>query len=42
MECAPDQEAQIDFGFTKTLLDKDGKQRMNNVLRIALSHSCKR
>ena len=41
MECAPGEEAQIDFGFAKTLLDKDGKQRMSNVLRITLSHSRK-
>ena len=41
VECAPGEEAQIDFGFAKTLLDKDGKQRMSNVLRITLSHSRK-
>ena len=41
MECAPGEEAQIEFGCAKTLLHKDGKQRMSNVLRITLSHSRK-
>ena len=41
MECAPGEEAQIDFGFAKTLLDENGKQRMSNILRITLSHSRK-
>jgi len=41
MECAPGEEAQIDFGVAKTLRGQDGKLRMSNVLRVTLSHSRK-
>jgi len=41
MECAPGEEAQIDFGVIRSLAGPDGKTRMSNVLRVTLSHSRK-
>lgn len=40
MECAPGQEAQVDFGSGAPVL-VDGKRRKTNVFRIVLSHSRK-
>ena len=41
MECAPGEEAQIDFGVIRSLAGPNGKARMSNVLRVTLSHSRK-
>jgi transposase len=41
MECAPGEEAQIDFGRGAPLVDPDGKRRRPHVLRVILSHSRK-
>ena len=40
MECAPGEEAQVDFGQGSWTL-KDGKRRRPHVLRVVLSHSRK-
>jgi len=40
MECAPGQEAQVDFGSGAPIV-VDGKRRKTNVFRIVLSHSRK-
>ena len=39
MECAPGDEAQIDFGTAAPVIGPDGKRRNCHVLRIVLSHS---
>jgi transposase len=41
MECAPGEEAQVDFGTGAPLIDADGKRRKTYVFRIVLSHSRK-
>jgi len=41
MECAPGEEAQIDFGRGAPLVAPDGKRRVPHVLRVILSHSRK-
>jgi transposase len=41
MECAPGEEAQIDFGRGAPLIGPDGKRRVPHVLRVILSHSRK-
>jgi transposase len=41
MECAPGEEAQIDFGRGAPLVSPDGKRRWPHVLRVILSHSRK-
>lgn len=41
MECAPGQEAQVDFGSGPALVGVDGKRRRTHVFRIVLSHSRK-
>jgi transposase len=41
MECAPGDEAQIDFGTAAPVTGSDGKRRHSYVLRIVLSHSRK-
>lgn len=41
LECAPGQEAQVDFGKGAPILGRDGKRRKTHVLRIVLSHSRK-
>jgi transposase len=41
MECAPGEEAQIDFGRGAPLVGPDGKRRVPHVLRVILSHSRK-
>jgi transposase len=40
MECAPGEEAQVDFGSGPTLV-VDGRRRRTHVLRVVLSHSRK-
>lgn len=40
MECAPGEEAQVDFGTGAWILDGDGRKR-SHVFRIVLSHSRK-
>jgi transposase len=40
MECAPGEEAQVDFGSGAWIV-QDGKKRRTHVLRIVLSHSRK-
>ena len=40
MECAPGQEAQVDFGSGAPIV-ANGKRRKSNVFRIVLSHSRK-
>jgi hypothetical protein len=40
MECAPGDEAQVDFG-TGAPIESDGKRRTSYVFRIVLSHSRK-
>jgi len=41
MECAPGEEAQIDFGTGAPIITPDGKRRRTHVLRVVLSHSRK-
>jgi transposase len=41
MECAPGEEAQVDFGRGIPILQADGKRRRTHVFRIVLSHSRK-
>jgi transposase len=41
MECAPGEEAQVDFGSGAPIIAPDGKRRKTNVFRIVLSHSRK-
>ena len=41
MECAPGEEAQIDFGRGASLVGPDGQRRVPHVLRVILSHSRK-
>jgi transposase len=41
MECAPGEEAQIDFGTGAPIIGADGKRRRTHVLRVVLSHSRK-
>lgn len=40
MECAPGEEAQVDFGSGPTI-EIDGRRRRTHVLRVVLSHSRK-
>ena len=41
MECAPGDEAQVDFGSGARIAQPDGKKRHSHVFRIVLSHSRK-
>jgi transposase len=41
MECAPGEEAQVDFGTGAPVIGGDGKRRKTHVFRIVLSHSRK-
>ena len=41
MECAPGEEAQVDFGTGIPIRQPDGKRRRTHVFRIVLSHSRK-
>lgn len=41
MECAPGEEAQVDFGTGAPIVQPDGKRRRPHVFRIVLSHSRK-
>jgi transposase len=41
MECAPGEEAQVDFGSGAPIRLADGKRRRTHVFRIVLSHSRK-
>jgi transposase len=41
MECAPGEEAQVDFGSGAPIVTADGRRRKTNVFRIVLSHSRK-
>ena len=41
LECAPGEEAQVDFGSGAPLLPPGGKRRRTHVFRIVLSHSRK-
>jgi len=41
MECAPGEEAQVDFGTGAYIYDGSGKRRRPHVLRVVLSHSRK-
>jgi transposase len=41
MECAPGEEAQVDFGSGAPVLTAEGKRRRTHVFRIVLSHSRK-
>jgi Integrase core domain len=41
MECAPGEEAQVDFGTGAPIQAADGKRRRTHVFRIVLSHSRK-
>jgi transposase len=41
LECAPGEEAQVDFGTGAPVNTPDGKRRKTNVFRIVLSHSRK-
>jgi len=41
MECAPGEEAQIDFGTGAPVITPEGKRRRTHVFRIVLSHSRK-
>ena len=41
MECAPGEQAQIDFGTGAPIVTPDGKRRRTHVFRIVLSHSRK-
>jgi transposase len=38
MECAPGEEAQVDFGRGIPIVEADGKRRRTHVFRIVLSH----
>ena len=38
MECAPGEEAQVDFGTGAPVIDLDGKRRRTHVFRIVLCH----
>jgi len=39
LECAPGEQAQVDFGAGAPVIGPDGKRRKTHVLRIVLSHS---
>lgn len=41
MECAPGQEAQVDFGTGAPVITPDRKRRRTHVFRFVLSHSRK-
>ena len=41
MECAPGDEAQVDFGTGAPIVGSDGRRRRTHVFRIVLSHSRK-
>jgi hypothetical protein len=41
MECAPGEEAQVDFGSGIPITTADGRRRRTHVFRIVLSHSRK-
>ncbi|HEY2139639.1 MAG TPA: IS21 family transposase [Chthoniobacterales bacterium] len=41
LECAPGEEAQVDFGRGAPVITSDGKRRQTYVFRIVLSHSRK-
>lgn len=41
MECAPGEEAQVDFGTGAPIVQADGKRRRPHVFRVVLSHSRK-
>jgi transposase len=41
MECAPGEEAQVDFGSGAPVVTAEGKRRRTHVFRIVLSHSRK-
>ena len=41
MECAPGEQAQIDFGTGAPIVTPDGKRRRTHVFRVVLSHSRK-
>ncbi len=41
LECAPGQEAQVDFGKGAPIVGPDGKRRRTHAFRIVLSHSRK-
>jgi len=41
MECAPGEEAQIDFGTGAPVITSDGRRRRTHVFRMVLSHSRK-
>lgn len=41
MECAPGEEAQVDFGTGAAVVQADGKRKKTHVFRIVLSHSRK-
>jgi transposase len=41
LECAPGEEAQVDFGSGAPIVTADGKRRKTYVFRIVLSHSRK-
>ena len=41
MECAPGEEAQVDFGLGAPVVDEQGRRRRTWVFRVVLSHSRK-
>jgi transposase len=41
LECAPGEEAQVDFGSGAPVVGRDGRRRKTHVFRIILSHSRK-
>ena len=41
LECAPGEEAQVDFGSGIPITQADGRRRRTHVLRVVLSHSRK-
>lgn len=41
MECAPGEEAQVDFGSGPTIIDSQGHRRRTHIFRIVLSYSRK-
>jgi transposase len=41
MECAPGEEAQVDFGTAAPVITSEGKRRRPHLFRIVLSHSRK-
>jgi len=41
MECAPGEQAQVDFGTGAVVITPEGKRRRTHVLRVVLSHSRK-